>query len=303
MKKLSKSILILLILLLSISFISACSASKDSAPPQESPSGGNGMPDFGGGSETGSDMDFKDEGPEFEEATKIITTMYLSFETTEFDTTKANLDKLISKYKAYIEESNISYNSYYDGRKYRQGEFTIRVPKKELSSFKAELDGIGNLTSEHTRKENVTKHYRDTESRLRVITTKEERILSLLEKATKIEDIITLENQLTEIIYEKEQLKSSLLNIDDKVEYSTISMDIREVLKLTDQETKGTSFGTRIKNAFNNSLYGFGVGMQDFVIWIIYALPMIIVLVILGFVGIRLLRKVKFKGIWRKKDK
>lgn len=301
MKRFNKLILILLILLLSVSVIAGCSATKESSPPQESPGRGNGMPDFG--EESGADEDYKYEGPEFDEDTKIITTMYLSFETTEFDTTKSNLDKLISKYKAYIEESNISYNTYYDGRKYRQGEFTIRVPKKELSNFKSELDGIGNLTSEHTRKEDVTKHYRDTESRLKVITTKEERILSLLEKATQIEDIIALENQLTEIIYEKEQLKSSLLNIDDKVEYSTISMDIREVLKLTDQETKGTSFWTRIKNAFNNSLYGFGVSIQDFVIWLIYALPMIIVLIILGFIGVKLLKKVKIKGIWKKKDR
>lgn len=68
-----------------------------------------------------------------------------------------------------------------------------------------------------------------------------------MEKAEKIEDIIALENQLSETIAEKESLKTSLINIDDKVDFSTINIEIQEVEKLSNAETIETTFGTRIK--------------------------------------------------------
>ena len=42
-----------------------------------------------------------------------------------------------------------------------------------------------------------------------------------------MEDIITLENQLSQIIYEKENLTANLKDMDDKVDYSTVHLEIR----------------------------------------------------------------------------
>ena len=227
------------------------------------------------------------------EPEKVITTIYLEFETTEFDKTTNELNKLIEKYKAYIENSNISYNQYYNNKSYKYGSYVIRVPKSDVTSFKTELNGIGNMISENTSKEDVTKYYRDTESRLKVVTTEEERILALLEKAEKIEDIIALENQLSNIIYEKESLQSSLINIDDKVDFSTISVNVQEVEKLRNTETVETTFGTKIKNAIEDSLFGFKNTMQNFVITFIYLIPFSIVLGVLVYIGYIIFRKIR----------
>ncbi len=54
-----------------------------------------------------------------------------------------------------------------------------------MLDFKSSLNGVGNIISESTNKEDVTRQYKDTESRLKVIETKEERILALLSKAEK----------------------------------------------------------------------------------------------------------------------
>lgn len=218
------------------------------------------------------------------EPEKVITTIYLSFETTEFDKSNDELDKLIEKYKAYVEYSNISYNQRYNNVNYRYGEFVIRVPKENITSFKTELSIIGNLRSENTNKQDVTKQYRDTESRLNVVEIKEERLLALLEKAEKIEDIIAIENQLSEVIYEKESLKASLLTLDDKVDFSTVNVNIQEVAKTTATENIDTSFGTKIKNAINDSLYFFKDTLQNLIIAGIYLLPFIVILAVVVYV-------------------
>lgn len=155
------------------------------------------------------------------------------------------------------------------------------------------------MLSENTNKQDVTKQYKDTESRLKVVTVKEERILALLEKAEKIEDIIALENQLNEVIYEKENLKTSLIDIDDKVDFSTLHINIQEVDRLTNSETVETTFGTRIKNAINDSFFGFKSSFENFVIWFIYSLPFIIVFGILIYIAF----KIGKKFIYHRKNK
>ena len=167
----------------------------------------------------------------------------------------------------------------------------IRVPKDKVLAFKSELDGIGNIINESTTKEDVTKQYRDSKSRLKVVEIKEERILALLAKAEKIEDIIKLENQLSETIYEKESLKAELINIDDQVDFSTLEINIQEVEKLTNQDTVKTSFGTRVANAFNNSLFSFKKTLEGLIISIIYILPFAVIIAIIIYFVVKLLRK------------
>lgn len=296
MKRSKKLLFIGISLILVISLIAGCSSSKSDnsftggvaespgmapAPsmPQEMPTEEKGMDnDFGG-------------APSPLEPEKVITTIYVNYETTEFDKSSDELDKLIEKYKAYIEYSNISYNQYYNNTSYRYGEFVIRVPKDNVTSFKTELHLIGNLRSESTNKQDVTKQYRDTESRLKVVEIKEARLLALLEKAEKIEDIIALENQLSEVIYEKESLKSSLLTLDDKVDFSTVHIGIQEVAKTTATETVDTSFWTKVKNAFGDSIYGFGNSVQRLIISLIYVLPFLVIVGVIIVIAIKLFKK------------
>ncbi len=286
MKKLNKLLLLFLSLLLIFSLAIGCSAKEsksfDSAVTENSNSG-----EF----DTPREEIFKSEDSSPLEPEKVITTINMYFETTEFEEANKSLNKIIEKHKSYVENSNISHNQHYNNKSYRYGYFVIRVPKENVANFKSDLKGIGNIISESTNKEDVTKKYRDTESRLKVITTKEERILALLEKAEKIEDIIALENQLSETIAEKESLKTSLINIDDKVDFSTINIEIQEVEKLSNAETIETTFGTRIKNAFSDSLFRFKKSMENFVISLIYLLPFILVLGVVVYLVYMIIKK------------
>lgn len=301
MFKSKKIWLVILSVFLILSLIAGCSSQK-SVQNESSVAPDTGSPNFGGpvrdqAMENKADIAPSEPSPVPSplEPKKVITTIEMVFETTEFDKTTNNLDIIVNKYKAYVENSNISNNSYYDNKSYRFGTYTIRVPKISVDSFKSELSGIGNMTSESTSKEDVTSQYTDTESRLKVITVKEERILSLLEKAEKIEDIIALENQLSQTIQEKESLKSSLISLDDRVDYSTFYLSIQETEKLSNSETVETTFGTKIMNAINDSLYSFKKTMQNLTISLIYVFPFIIILGVILFVVFKIIKKINIK--------
>ena len=301
MFKSKKVLLIIVSILLIVSLIAGCSSQKsmqnESSIAPDMDSSGFGGPGKDQATENKADIAPSEPSPVPSplEPKKVITTMEMVFETTEFDKTTNNLDIIVNKYKAYVENSNISNNSYYDNKSYRFGTYTIRVPKISVDSFKSELSGIGNMTSESTSKEDVTSQYTDTESRLKVITVKEERILSLLEKAEKIEDIIALENQLSQTIQEKESLKSSLISLDDRVDYSTFYLSIQETEKLSNSETVETTFGTKIMNAINDSLYSFKKTMQNLTISLIYVFPFIIILGVILFVVFKIIKKINIK--------
>lgn len=302
MKMFTKVLSVVLILLITISLIIGCGANEDSGF-QSNTSAENSLMsnreeshdiDEGSGStDDGKISDTLDLEPE-----KLITTTSLQIETTEFKETNKKLTNIIDKYNGYVENSNISYNQDYNKKRFQYGSFSIRIPKEDLNNFKLDLNNIGNIIWESTNKEDITKQYKDTESHLKVITVKEERILSLLEKAEKIEDIIALEDQLSEIIREKENLKESLLNMDNLVDFGTIHLEIQEVENLTDPETLDTGFKIRIKNAMKNSVFRFKKAMEDIFIGTIYFLPYLLIFIFLFFMGYKL-----YKFLFNRKNK
>ncbi|HHV39202.1 MAG TPA: DUF4349 domain-containing protein [Tepidimicrobium sp.] len=227
------------------------------------------------------------------EPEKIITTIDIHFETIQFDKTNKDLNGLIEKHDAYIENSSISYNPHHGNKSYRNAHYTIRVPKDGINSFKSDLNEIGNMISENTSKEDITKRYKDIESRLKVVEVKEERILTLLAKAEKIEDIIKLEEQLANIIYEKEELKISLMDMDDKVDYGTIYIYIQEVEKLTNQEAINTSFKTRFINAISDSVFFFKKALENLILLLVYVFPFVLIIGLIAFLGIKVFKRIR----------
>ena len=299
-----KRIFLLLILILSFSMIiGGCSARKSQSydmTPQENAT-----------SETSMDMDYsenkamddyamkeemsEERGYDMVEPDKIITTVNISMQTKEFTETTEKLIGLITKYKGYIENSNISHNNYINSARLKYSEYTIRIPRENLNQFVNELKEIGNIISENTSKQDITKQYRDTESRLKVLETKEGRILALLEKAEKMEDIITLENQLSNIIYEKESLTANIMDMDDKVDYSTVYFQLDEVAKLNIGENVKTPFWTKVANAFKDSIYFFTNNIENLIISLIYFLPYALIIAVVLYILYRIKKKFKHK--------
>lgn len=290
MKENNKLSSIFLTLTMALILLSSCGAQKsDSAMPEKyNPNMGESYDEDIGGME---DMDSESMGE------KVISTYFATLETLNFESTHKDLNNLIEKHKAFIENSSISNRGFEYSKNYKSGYFSLRIPKEKISVFKEDLKKLGNITNEGSSKEDVTKFYRDTESRLKLLTIKEESLLELLEKATQIEDIIAIESELTDTIFEKERLETDLKSIDNKIEYTTLDLDVFEVRNYSNVDKADSSLSFRLKNAFKDSFFAFKVAVENFMVWLVFAIPYILVLVPVVILGVIFIKKRKDKNI------
>ena len=156
--------------------------------------------------------------------------------------------------------SGVSVNSY-GGSQQRHADIRARIPADRLDRFVETVESAGNVTSKQEQVTDVTLQYSDAESRKKSLEIEQERLWALLEKADSLDAVVALEARLSEIRYELESYTSQLRLYDNQVDYSTVSIYMREVKDLT--PTAPDSIGTRIQKGFNRSLNNLGEAVTD----------------------------------------
>jgi len=206
-------------------------------------------------------------------ARKLIRTVRLSIETDDFDNLLDSLQKQVAALGGYVEQSDISGVSltYRNQPNSRYASITVRIPSNQLNQFVQAAEESGNVTFKSESTEDVTLRYSDLESRKKSLTIEQERIWELLEKADTLEAVISLEERLSEIRYELESMESQLRLYDNQVDYSTIYIDINEVVDFTPVAPETT--GQQIKREFLINLRSVGNALTNLLIFLITTAP------------------------------
>ncbi len=209
------------------------------------------------------------------EERKLIKTVNLDLETKEFDHMVSLVEGKVSELGGYIESMQTYNGSRYSGREpERYSNLTIRVPKDHLDEFLNAVSEAGNVVNRSENVQDVTLEYVDMESRRDSLKTEQERLLVLLENAQSLEDIITLEERLSDVRYQLESMESQLRTYDNKVDFATVHMEIDEVKELTPVVEK--TVGQRIADGFVRSLKNVGEGFVDFFVVLVVCSPYLI---------------------------
>lgn len=235
-----------------------------------------------------------------ENGRKLIRTVSLSLETKEFDSVLTNLSTKTTELGGYIETSSVNGNSY-SHHSTRYASYVIRIPADKLNEFVEVVSELGNVTQKNESVEDVTLRYIDVESHKKALEIEQERLLELLSKAENMEEILTIESKLSDIRYEIENYESQLKTMDNQIDYSTVSVYIDEVERVTDTGEKG--FFEEIKERFGNSLYIVARGIRGLVIGILGSLPILIVCGGVIAVVVIVVRKILKKRNMRKEDR
>ncbi len=232
---------------------------------------------------------------------KIIRNVNLQVETQEFDQLISSIDSNINHLGGYVESSNITGRRYYSNNSMRNGNIVARIPKDKLNKFLNTVDDISNVVSRYETTENVTLQYVDVESHKKALEIEQERLLALLEKVETLEDIITLEERLSTVRYELESYEAQLRTYDNLVEYSTVTMDIQEVERMTAVAEKKLSVWDRISTGFGDTIFNIGEGLQNFLVWFIVNLPYLliwaVIIALIVIISKRYFKKGKIKNI------
>lgn len=322
MKKRNSVLALLLAFLL---LFTACGASTESAAKQEAPMA---MPEAAPapeaapevGVEESMDMELadiatssnsgSDGAMSVEEvqtyAEKIIYSGYVNMETTYFDDAVNALDRAVKEYGGFVQDSSVNGWSRDNGDGTftimdRSAHYVVRVPAAKFDAFMALTEGIGNVTSSSRNAENVTSQYTDYEARLSSLNTQEERLLAMLEKTTDLDSLITLEARLSEVRYEIESIERNLRNLDQRLAYSTVTLDIQEVEIYTPTVTVQRTFGEKLSDAFSDGWNDFTRGIQRFIINLARSLPGLVLFVVIAGGAVLVFFKVR-KRIRRKAE-
>ncbi|USF28201.1 hypothetical protein N510_003160 [Firmicutes bacterium ASF500] len=211
---------------------------------------------------------------------KIIRQGELNIQTEQFDQSVEALNQLTASCGGYFESASVYGGGSRDANARRRGEYVIRVPAERYDHFLTSTGQLGYVTSKSESSQDVGERYYDTEARLKTQRTKQERLLALLERAETMEDIIVLENALSEVEYQIEQYSSELNRYDALVGFSTFYVYLNEVGRVTEEVGETASLGQRMAAGFQASLRGLGQGFQDLLIWMSYNLVLVVILAV-----------------------
>lgn len=210
---------------------------------------------------------------------KLIRTVNLSVETTDFDPLISNISQSVTDAGGYMEQSDISGTSISDSYGHRYAYLTVRIPSDRLDQFITLVGDQANITNKSESTQDVTLQYSDIESRKKSLTIEQERLWELLEKADTLEAVIALEERLSEIRYQLESFESQLRTYDNQVDYSTVHISIDEVKVLT--PTSPDSIPTRIQKGFQRNLTGVANTLVNFFVWLISSIPVFVTLAVI----------------------
>lgn len=232
-----------------------------------------------------------DTGKVKETDRKLIKTVDMNVETQSFDELLDIIQSRVDELGGYIESMNT-----YNGSKYRNytpvrnAEMTLRIPKEKLDFFLEEVSGISNVVRRTDTVEDVTLAYVDLASHRDALRTEQTRLLELLEKAESVDDIITIEQRLSQVRYQLESMESQLRTYDNQVDYSTVYLRVEEVEIFTPIEEE--SAWQRISEGFVESLDNVGEGFVEFGIWFLVNIPYLVVWAVILTVGCLILIRI-----------
>ena len=214
---------------------------------------------------------------------KIIYSSDVTVETTEFDETIGKISALVEEFGGWIESSSVSGSNYYQKSRgtaaARDASYTLRIPSSRFQELMDGLSGLGNVPYSHIYTENVTAQYYDTQAHLKAYQTQETRLLEMMEIAVTVEDVIIIEDRLTELRYQIESLQSRLNNWDRRVSYSTISLSVKEVKVYTPEEKVEPTYGEELLQALKDGLNNAGQFLKDLLVFLVEVLPVLLILV------------------------
>lgn len=204
---------------------------------------------------------------------KIIKEASLRFETDNLEDTFNRIQTAIAANKASIQ--NDSEGKDYDNI-YRN--LTVRVPSQNFDSFiNAISKGVSYFERKDISSQNVTEQYIDLTSRLKTKRKLEERYLQILQKATKISEILEIEKQISAIREEIEAKEGQLKYLESRVAESTVTIEFYKTI--AQKEGVKTSYGSKLWTAIQSGFFS----LSEFLISIISLWPFIILFCVLAY--------------------
>ncbi|GAA2039245.1 hypothetical protein GCM10009740_34890 [Terrabacter terrae] len=169
-----------------------------------------------------------------------------------------------------------------------QARMVLNVPAKALDEVLTQLSRLGTVSYRSSQSEDVTDTYVDTRARIQPMRDGIDRVRALLAKATDLQQIITLESELTRRQAELDSLTQRLAQLDAMTTTSDVTVSLWTATTTAPTPApSGNGLATGLRSAWDSLLGSLTVVLTG----LAALLPWLLVLVPLGLLALRLWRR------------
>lgn len=179
------------------------------------------------------------------ESGQVVETERKRIESFDLDFEAKNVREAVGSSKRIAEDfggystSERFYNNHGRGD---SASVTVRVPKENVSEFLNELEAKNwKLDSKNRNIDDVTDRYTELELELKNKRQELQRLEELMNESNKTEDLIKIQERMSELRSRIQYLESQLADIDKRVDYTRIDLNFDEPEPITSEfELRGS---------------------------------------------------------------
>jgi hypothetical protein len=207
----------------------------------------------------------------------VIKTADLDVEVEGFADAMSRATSVAARYQGFVVSTSTG------GAEARRGTIVLRVPADRFEDAMNELRGLGEVRHQRVSGEDVGQEFVDLEARLRHLDAQEQVMLGLFDEAATVADTIRIQNELSRIQLQIEEIEGRLRYLRDQTSLSTISVTLAE---------EGVAAPGAFDRAWERAVDAFLSVLAALVIGLGYVLPFAAI----GLAGLLVYRRVRPSG-------
>ena len=210
---------------------------------------------------------------------QVIRTGYVSMRVDDVTKSAFDVHALVAKRNGLIsnEDTQSSGGSTY-------ANITAQIPADGLDAFIADVSALGTVDSINVSASDVTAQVVDLDARIKALQASVNRMTTLMAQATRIEDLLAIETQISQRQAELDSLTAQRAYLGDQVAMSTITVSLSPNTQIADVDAPGFLSGLEsgwaaLVSVVTVAVTALGFFLPFLVILVLVAIPVTIVAV------------------------
>ena len=144
------------------------------------------------------------------------------------DTDRAldGVTQIVSDVQGYIVSSRVWYQDYH-GTNYKYATLTMGIPVDQFENVLLRLRGLSiRVLDENATGQDVTDQYVDLQSQMTNLEATRDRIKGFLDQAKTVDDALRINQQLSDVEAQIEQIKGKMNYLSNRSAFSTLTIDL-----------------------------------------------------------------------------
>lgn len=198
-----------------------------------------------------------------------------SVEVASFDRSAANLTATVEEWGGYVGDREVD-NDRIGNRTVTRGRLLFRVPADRFEAFIEAVRTEGDVRRIETNATDVTDRLVDLDARLSNLRAERDRLRTLFDRANDTEDVILVEERLSEVQGEIERLEARKRALENRVALATVTVELYEPRpEVTRDRQRWYDVG--LVAAFLESVGGVATTLRALAVGLAYAAPYLLV--------------------------